>query len=265
MHTSSLEIAQLKSMVEEKIQNTYLNNYIKNPVIDEEKLFVLYAVFKNTSMSTFKKEQYIITTMLVQTALDTHEQVPVDNQSPDEIERVTKQLTVLAGDYFSGLYYLILSEMQAFEMIHTLASVIKEINEYKMQLYYNETASLTSYMHDLKKINSLLIQRVADYVNESVLNPIIEDWLITIQLIHERGKKHNNKEFSMQFSDRLSHFKNDSDALIWTELENIIKKNTNRIEDAVTQIPDRHAILKNHIQKRLKELADNRASIAEEG
>ena len=264
MHTSDLDIDQLKSMIEEKIQHTYLNKYIKNPVIDEKKLFALYTVFNNADMSTFGKEQYIITIMLVQIALDTHEQVPATNQEQqDEGERVAKQLTVLAGDYYSGLYYLILSEMQAFEMIHILASAIKEINEYKMQLYYNETLSLQRYIHDLKKIESLLIQHAAAYVNESRLNPLIEDWLITINLMQR--KKHNSKEFALQLRNRLNHLENDSDNLIWTELENIIQKNTNRIEEAVTRVPKRHAMFRNHIQKSLKEVADYRASIAEEG
>lgn len=265
MHTSGLEIDQLKSMIEEKIHNTYLNKYIKNPSIDKEKLFVLAAIFNNADMSAFRKKQYIITTMLVQAALDIHEQVPVTNQSQNETERVTKQLTVLAGDYYSGLYYLILSEMQAFEMIHILASAIKEINEYKMQLYYNGAMSLQSYIYNLKKIESLLIQRTAAYVNESVLNPVIEDWLITANLIREQRNEHYSKAISLQLGHRLHHLQNTSGAPDWTEIENIIQKNTNRIETAIPHIPDRHEVLKNHIQKKLKERTDSRASIAEEG
>src|SRR5699024_12080275 len=99
----------------------------------------LSVILNNRSMSILRKKQYIITTKLVQIAWDTNDLVPVTNDEMDSEEsRVAKQLTVLAGDYYSGLYYLLLSEIEAFDMIHILASAIKEINEYKMKLYYQE-------------------------------------------------------------------------------------------------------------------------------
>src|SRR5690625_6294240 len=105
-------------------------------------------------------------------------------------------------NYFSVLYYLLLSEIEAFDMIHILASAIKEINEYKMKLYYQEIYSLQDFIHVLKKIESLLILRVAAYVNEPELNPIIEDWLITGKLIQEK-RNIQNKDRSEEHTSEL--------------------------------------------------------------
>lgn len=265
LHTSSLELNELKALIEDKIQHTYLEKYIKKPIIDDEKLFILSVIFSNTSMSTFRKKQYIITTMLVQIALDTHDLVPVTNDEMDSEEsRVAKQLTVLAGDYYSGLYYLLLSEIEAFDMIHILASAIKEINEYKMKLYYQEIYSFRDFIHVLKKIESLLILRVAAHVNEPELNPIIEDWLITGKLIQVK-RNIQNKDHSQIIANWLQYSKDNNGLSLLADLENVIKKNTNRIEASALQLPSHYELMKNHIQYGLKELVSNNTSIAEEG
>src|SRR5699024_12275108 len=116
-------------------------------------------------LSTEQKERYIITTMLVQLALDTHDKVSVD----DILETRTKsqipnQLTVLAGDYYSGLYYFLLSEIDDFELIHVLATALKEINEQQMNLYYTERLSSEEFIYIIKSIETLISTHVTDHL-----------------------------------------------------------------------------------------------------
>jgi heptaprenyl diphosphate synthase len=251
---------QLKAIIEDKIHHTYLKKHIRNPVIDEEKLFMLCAVFHDAAMPLFKKEQYIITTMLVQIALDTHDIVPVNDEIRDEADRFSMQLTVLAGDYYSGLYYLLLSEMQAFDMIHILASAIKEINEYKMKRYEDGASSFDCLIDNFKKTESLLIQRIAEYINEPELNIIIEEWLITNKLIKEKSTS-SVDEFWRWFSNSDS----DPDSIISAKIENVIERKINRIGNAASQLPDQYSMFKNHLHLRMEELSECSATIAEEG
>src|SRR5699024_9234118 len=164
------------------------------------------------------------------------------------------------GDYYSGLYYLLLSEIEAFDMIHILASAIKEINEYKMKLYYQEIYSFRDFIHVLKKIESLLILRVAAHVNEPELNPIIEDWLITGKLIQVK-RNIQNKDHSQIIANWLQYSKDNNGLSLLADLENVIKKNTNRIEASALQLPSHYELMKNHIQYGLKELVSNNTSI----
>lgn len=152
--------------------------------MEEDKLFfLLRLVPEYPALSSKERKTYIITAMLVQIALDTHELVR--ENSPEEAagEKLVNQLHVLAGDYYSGLYYYLLSEIEDLPFIHELASAIKAINESKMQIYYEEYESFKSYM-DLKiHVDSLLLETVARYFNRgSYLDAIRQSTYIRLLL-----------------------------------------------------------------------------------
>src|SRR5690625_8001095 len=99
-------------------------------------------IMNNTPLSNKQKRHWIVATMLVQVALDTHELVPVTSSADaSEFKTSARQLTVLAGDYFSGLYYLLLAETEDIKLVQILSCAIKTINAYKMLLNYNESES----------------------------------------------------------------------------------------------------------------------------
>ncbi|WP_133087808.1 heptaprenyl diphosphate synthase component 1 [Virgibacillus indicus] len=265
MNTSSMDIRHLKALIEDKIQHAYLEKYIQQPVIDEDKLFLLTAVLNNTELSSPQKERYILTTMLVQIALDTHDLVPKTNVSGESDEaRLTKQLSVLAGDYYSGLYYLLLSEIEDFDLIHKLAAAIKEINENKMKLYYKEVNSFQEYIDILKEIESLLIIYLADYVEEYSLNNITGDWLIMNKLIREKESLEQNGYSKLLDSWFSSNF-NSSNTAVSNTIDTMIQKYKVSIEKSLLKLSMQHRPLKNYIMSQLSEPVYNNASIAEEG
>ncbi len=118
-----------------KLRHPYFINYIEEPFIDEEKIALLYGALKGANLHIEQIEHYVVTIMLVQIALDTHERV--SNKAGEEANESHKrrQLTVLAGDYYSGLYYYLLSMNRDIVLIRALAEGIKEINEHKIMLY----------------------------------------------------------------------------------------------------------------------------------
>src|SRR5690625_3679392 len=97
--------------VKNKIKYSYIENHIQKPVIDREKVKLLTTLLNYSSLSKQLKKQYILSVMLVQVALDTHEQIPVTSEGNWESpkEKLKTQLFVLAGDYYSGMYYELLA------------------------------------------------------------------------------------------------------------------------------------------------------------
>lgn len=257
LNTPGLNIQQVKEQIQRKLNHTYLNKHIPKPVIDEEKIILLYAILKNRTMPAFHKERYIVTTMLVQIALDTHDTVPVFNDAKSKKDKISMQLKVLAGDYYSGLYYLLLSDIEDISLTHHLAAAIKEINEYKMKLYYREMSSFEDYIYIRNKIDSLLIQRVAEFSGEETMARIAGKWNL-IQLLLE-AKKGSSKLKDTGIHDYIN---NPNFSII---IDMKLKESMMRIRKLLENHTDYPVFLKKHIEKKLTEELNYNTFCVEEG
>lgn len=157
----------------EKLRHPYFINYIEEPFIDEEKIALLYGALKSENLHIEQIEHYVVTIMLVQIALDTHERV--SNKAGEEAVESHKrrQLTVLAGDYYSGLYYYLLSMNRDIVLIRALAEGIKEINEHKIMLYQKAHETMDDIMESVVTIESALLQKTCDHFHVSHWKPFI--------------------------------------------------------------------------------------------
>ncbi|MGE7587612.1 heptaprenyl diphosphate synthase component 1 [Peribacillus sp. NPDC101480] len=183
------DIRQLKRLIETKAQHPYLLKYIQKPSLDEDKLILLWGLFNDLDVLSEKRNQYIISTMLVQIALDTHEIVSNSGEGT-ELPEVLKnrQLQVLAGDYYSGLYYQVLASVGNVDMIRILSSAIKKINDNKIILYQQGSINdVPTLLMTIKAIEASLIHKLADYYNEPAWIEVAEDLLLLKRLHAEKS------------------------------------------------------------------------------
>ncbi|GAB6255991.1 MULTISPECIES: heptaprenyl diphosphate synthase component 1 [Peribacillus] len=183
------DIRQLKRLIETKAQHPYLLKYIQKPSLDEDKLILLWGLFNDLDVLSEKRNQYIISTMLVQIALDTHEIVSNSGEGT-ELPEVLKnrQLQVLAGDYYSGLYYQVLASVGNVDMIRILSSAIKKINDNKIILYQQGSINdVPTLLMTIKAIEASLIHKLADYYNEPTWIEVAEDLLLLKRLHAEKS------------------------------------------------------------------------------
>ncbi|MCT2537389.1 heptaprenyl diphosphate synthase component 1 [Aquibacillus koreensis] len=261
-----LTVKEIKIELENRLKHSYLERFIQKPVIDEDKLFILFSIIKNTSYSDIQKQNYIITTMLVQIALDTHDLVTENNATNNtDLARKERQLTVLAGDYYSGLYYYLLSKIEDIPMIHTLATAIKEINELKMSIYYKEFDSVHEFMELLKKLESLLILRVSEHFDRSSANEFAGNWLLTRKLIREKDSfitKGNSPIFNL-LTDGPAH-KIQHKQIVNT-VENYIQNYLERAEETISNLPFHFHSLKKHVNAIIYDNFGRNVTVMEEG
>ncbi len=210
------ELQQLKLQIEETVHHSFLLKHIEKPEIDEYKLYFLHYILDKTKIAPNVRDQLIITTMLVQIALDIHENIPDDTGTDRLSIEMDSQLSILAGDYFSGLYYSILADINEREYITVLATAIKQINELKMKLYFMDSDSIEDYFEIRKQIQSLLIKYIAEHnqVNQEI--HVIEEILLTKELIN------NASTYSIE-----------------VDIQDILEKQVNKTKGMIDMLPER--------------------------
>jgi heptaprenyl diphosphate synthase len=105
------------------------------PELAEYRVRLLLVFLNKTNQDQEQNEIISVATSLVQLGLDTHDLVPVSNLQKEEKDARSRQLKVLAGDYFSSRFYHILAQAGEIQMIKQLSDAICEVNRSKMNLY----------------------------------------------------------------------------------------------------------------------------------
>jgi heptaprenyl diphosphate synthase len=243
-------------------------------MIDEDKLLLLYSVLENIEMSDGKKEQYILSTMLMQIALDTHDLVT--NAKADQLETEdakNRQLTVLAGDYYSGLYYRLLAEIDDLSMIKTLANSIKQINEHKIAYYQKELEGLENLMDSLGKIESSLIQSVSSYFSNSMLKELSVNFLLLKRLISERKRFCVDKStflfetirrISFSMTDKADTSKDQETYMLYL-IDRYIEHVRKTLDQLISSIPNMNKLLESRIKELFYEIPFSSKKFVEEG
>lgn len=264
LNNSTNEIQRLKNRIEDKIDHAFLGKYIQKPNIDDNKLFILSKIVPKDRFSNhLNRDTYIITTMLVQIALDTHDLVPADNK-PDENKEhlLTKQLHVLAGDYYSGLYYYLLSEIDDFKFINRLAIAIKEINECKMKLYYKEYNSYQAYLQLKISIETLLIENVSSFLGNNQLTAVLKKWVMIKLLLADKNCIYEDNLFLLtwleeQQKSTFQTYEEKMDQKIHDELL--------LLEKELNTLPQQYSDFKSYFSRQTHHLNYFNTSIVEEG
>ncbi|MCU9613710.1 heptaprenyl diphosphate synthase component 1 [Caldibacillus lycopersici] len=185
MQVTETMIHSMEEKILEEINHPYLTKQIDLPPINSDKLRILLSILLSQNLSELEVEKYIITVLLIQIALDTHDLVKNDEEYMPHKKR---QLTVLAGDYFSGLYYKTLAQIPNVKLVKSLAEGIKIVNENKISIYKNEIATVNDYLASLQQIETALFQQVASFFQDSIWALISKNLLHMNQIIRSKDK-----------------------------------------------------------------------------
>lgn len=186
------EINQIKDKFYQRIKHPYITKFLEAPLLDEDRLFLLYSMLEEKKLAKRSLNEYVLTTLLVQAALDTHEAVTTTLLSSEKVKK-ERQLTVLAGDYYSSLYYFLLAKLNDISMIRILANSIQEINESKMSFYKNNHQNAAQSISDIKTIESSLITKLADHFKLPNWKTVAREFFFFKRLMVERKSLLNGK------------------------------------------------------------------------
>lgn len=180
------KLAELKELIEQRANHPYLVKNIDAPIIDEDKLLLLILIFDQLNLADIETNTYITATMLIQLALDTHDYV---RSHSIEEDLQSQQLTVLAGDYFSGLYYKYLSEINNISLIRELSKGVKEINEHKIMVYEQfQFNNIDQILNSFKVIEGALFEKLTNFFQVNLWSDFTLNFLLVKRLLLEKNQ-----------------------------------------------------------------------------
>jgi heptaprenyl diphosphate synthase len=183
-----LKIAHVTEQLTKSLFHPYLRENIAAPVIDEDKVLLLVSLLDELGMKEIDIVHYSVTTMLLQIALDTHEHVQNSSPGEEPPNMKERQLTVLAGTYYSGLFYKKLAGTGDIELIANLASGVKEVNEHKISVYHKDSEAIDVLMNSVMLIESCLVGKVADSFGANAWKEFAANLLFVKRMNQEENK-----------------------------------------------------------------------------
>ncbi len=174
---------EIKEQFIEKTNDSFVQSIINHPAFNEEAAYILTACLVSKGFPEEEIQYKILATLLIQTALNTHDQVG----NEDELQPlINKQLTVLAGDFYSGLYYKILADQNDIGFIRMIAKGTQEVNENKIRFIQMDYNHIDEFIDIIRNIETSIAQKVCDFVQAAPWKPLISNLLLFIRLLTEK-------------------------------------------------------------------------------
>ncbi|MFE5317170.1 heptaprenyl diphosphate synthase component 1 [Paenibacillus sp. NPDC056579] len=126
---------RIPEMARKYMEYDMIQKHTDLPHFPEFRTRLLYAFLSKHSSLSGYSELFSLVTSLVQIGMDTHDLVSVNNNVKETKAARSRQLKVLAGDYFSSRFYYLLSHAGQIDLIGILSNAICEVNRLKMNLY----------------------------------------------------------------------------------------------------------------------------------
>ncbi|MEB2279809.1 heptaprenyl diphosphate synthase component 1 [Lysinibacillus xylanilyticus] len=173
-------IAQLKTEIFMDVRHRTLQKYTGLPVLDENQLFYLLVPFFNGEEWQQDEREAAITVGIVYAALAAHDHIK-------ELDATSKeqQLTVLAGDFYSGRYYEILAMSGNVALIRNLSQGIVARCEHQIKVYEAEKRSIEQWFASITNIESGIISKFFELYSFRDYMPIVEKSLLILRLERE--------------------------------------------------------------------------------
>lgn len=173
-------IAQLKTEIFMDVRHRTLQKYTGAPVLDENQLFYMLVPFLNGEYWQREQREAAITVGIVYAALSAHDHIKEFNATSKE-----QQLTVLAGDFYSGRYYEILALSGNIALIRKLSQGIVERCEHQIKVYEAENRSVDQWFASISNIEAGLIKQFFELYAFDQYIPIMEKSLLMLRLEKE--------------------------------------------------------------------------------
>ncbi|EMG29122.1 hypothetical protein X560_0134 [Listeria fleischmannii 1991] len=159
---SLAQLKEVERLVHEKSAYEFLKDNFYGPETDKDQMFWLNESIRGSELAETDKYRIITATLYVILAHDTHEMIDEDKDGRN-VSRKGRELTVLAGDYYSALYYRTMAELGMTQLLAALQKGVQKTNTAKTNIYQLHVVTDDDYMRELRASSSAIFSEFATY------------------------------------------------------------------------------------------------------
>ncbi|MCR2803018.1 heptaprenyl diphosphate synthase component 1 [Paenibacillus soyae] len=126
---------RISEMTRQHAKHDMIDLHTELPPLAEPRTRMLFAFLNEQGSSKSYSELYTLVVSLVQLGMDTHDLIDTETERRSERDMRSRQLKVLAGDFFSAKFYQLLADAGQIEMISRISNAVCEVNRMKVNLY----------------------------------------------------------------------------------------------------------------------------------
>ncbi|MDQ0427597.1 heptaprenyl diphosphate synthase [Planomicrobium stackebrandtii] len=201
-HQIQSKIISMEVEVLDAVRQRTLDQFTEGPSVKESRLFFLLLPFFDGKNWSPEIESSAKTVSIVYAALHAHDQVREDVPIIKE-----QQLTVLAGDLYSGIYYQMLVNSKNIAMVQQLATAIIQVSEKKTSFFEDAIRSIEEVEEAITVIETELLLSFYKFYDFSEYTPLAKQTLLylryTDELKHLQSK--NYTHFLRELNSNLVH------------------------------------------------------------
>ncbi|CAH1221181.1 hypothetical protein PAECIP111893_04675 [Paenibacillus plantiphilus] len=163
---------RIPEIAKKYVEYDMIQTYTELPAFPDSRIRLLFAFLAHQRMPQSTIELFSLVASLVQLGMDTHDLVDLESGHVSEREMRSRQLKVLAGDYFSSRFYQLLSQAGQVDMIRRLSQGVCEVNRLKMNLYIRMgqlNLSAEDYVHQCTQLRTELFHAFSGILDDGVV------------------------------------------------------------------------------------------------
>lgn len=175
---------RIPEMAKKYVEYDMIQAHTELPEFPESRIRLLFAFLANQRTPLIHSELYSLVVSLVQFGMDTHDMIDSDSGRLAEKEMRSRQLKVLAGDYYSSRFYQLLAQAGQVDMIRRISNGVTEVNKLKVSLYMRMKQlkmNAEEYVSQYVRIKTELFQAFTSVLDDKMA-------LIWTELLHGIGR-----------------------------------------------------------------------------
>ncbi|MBC1520519.1 heptaprenyl diphosphate synthase component 1 [Listeria aquatica] len=247
---SLTQLKEVERLVHDRTAYEFLKENFDGPKMDQDQMLWLHESLRSSELAETDKYRVITATLYVILAHDTHEGIDEEGDA-HKLTLKERELTVLAGDYYSALYYRTMAELGMIDLLRALQRGVQKMNTAKTNIYQLHVSSDEQYASEFRAASAAIFSEFARYFGKADAFVLLAEHVLALKkLLDERTFYELYHSSTLKRAYEHGFFARDAAASFEEWLEQLIL----RFKQEITELRKTCEPLSSALDMRLQEM-----------